>query len=76
MEQHRKYTVRCMEGQGIDRHLLGLRLLAAQSQTDVPVFADPVFARFNDFRLSTSQIAYPWVRGPRALCGTMCAPPW
>ena len=48
-------------GQGIDRHLLALRILAMKEHMSPALFAHPVFARFNDFQLSTSQIAYPVV---------------
>ena len=53
---HAEYTKRASTGQAIDRHLLGLRILAAQAGLKPDVFSDPVFAKNNTFRLSTSTV--------------------
>ncbi|KAF9956374.1 Carnitine O-acetyltransferase mitochondrial [Modicella reniformis] len=64
--RHAQYTAWAVDGQAVDRHLLGLRLIR-KPEEDVPtLFADPVFARTCRWRLSTSQIsddcfiAYGW----------------
>ncbi|KAG0205422.1 Carnitine O-acetyltransferase mitochondrial [Mortierella sp. GBA30] len=64
--RHAQYTAWAVDGQAVDRHLLGLRLIR-KPEEDIPaMFADPVFARSCRWRLSTSQIsddcfiAYGW----------------
>jgi carnitine O-acetyltransferase len=43
------------EGQGIDRHLMGLKLLAIENGLPVPsLFADPAYDKSRHWRLSTS----------------------
>ena len=48
-------------GQGIDRHLLGLRLLASEDKMSPEFFSDPAYVRSTSFRLSTSQIPNPLI---------------
>ncbi|GBG27083.1 Carnitine O-acetyltransferase, partial [Hondaea fermentalgiana] len=55
---HRNYLRRCMGGKGIDRHLLGLRVLAGQQGLSPAIFADKAYAKSTCFTLSTSQM--PW----------------
>ncbi|KIJ55759.1 hypothetical protein M422DRAFT_240375 [Sphaerobolus stellatus SS14] len=53
-------------GQGIDRHLLGLRMSLREGETAPEVFSDPVYTRSSRWTLSTSAIwskhfpAYGW----------------
>ena len=58
---HQKYTLQCMAGNGLDRHLLGLRMAAAEMGVALPaeadIFADPAYARSTSFTLSTSQMS-------------------
>jgi len=55
---HRKYTSAAISGQGIDRHLLGLKLTALENGMDIPqLFMDLSFRENLHFRLSTSQVA-------------------
>ncbi|KAF8939375.1 Choline/Carnitine o-acyltransferase-domain-containing protein [Dissophora ornata] len=64
--RHAKYTAWAVDGQAIDRHLLGLRLIRKSDEEVPALFADPVFSRTCRWRLSTSQIsddcfiAYGW----------------
>ncbi|KAF9184704.1 Carnitine O-acetyltransferase mitochondrial [Haplosporangium sp. Z 11] len=64
--RHAQYTAWAVDGQAIDRHLLGLRLIRRADEKVPAMFEDPVFARSNRWRLSTSQIsddcfiAYGW----------------
>ena len=53
---HNKYTVECMNGQGIDRHLLCLQLVAAEMEfQNMPsLFSDPLYVKSKSFDLSTS----------------------
>ncbi|EJD49075.1 acyltransferase ChoActase/COT/CPT [Auricularia subglabra TFB-10046 SS5] len=50
---HNSYTKSAIQGQGIDRHLLGLRLLMEEGERAEP-FEDELFWRSQDWRLSTS----------------------
>ncbi|KAK5828290.1 Choline/Carnitine o-acyltransferase-domain-containing protein [Linnemannia elongata] len=64
--RHAQYTAWAVDGQAIDRHLLGLRLIRRPEEEVPAMFQDPVFARTCRWRLSTSQIsddcfiAYGW----------------
>ncbi|XP_055853028.1 carnitine O-acetyltransferase-like [Episyrphus balteatus] len=55
---HREYTTMALQGRGVDRHLLGLKLMALENNLPIPEFYNlPAFTRSNHFRLSTSQVA-------------------
>ncbi|KAI8597748.1 acyltransferase ChoActase/COT/CPT [Dissophora ornata] len=64
--RHAQYTAWAVDGQAVDRHLLGLRLIRKTEEEVPPMFTDPVFTRSCRWRLSTSQIsddcfiAYGW----------------
>ncbi|XP_066569268.1 carnitine O-acetyltransferase isoform X1 [Amia ocellicauda] len=54
---HRAYTDMAIQGQAIDRHLLGLRLQAIEDLTSMPeIFMDTAYAVAMHFNLSTSQV--------------------
>ncbi|KAM4597171.1 carnitine O-acetyltransferase-like isoform 1-T1 [Fundulus diaphanus] len=54
---HRAYTNMAVSGQAIDRHLLGLKMQAAEENLPVPaIFTDPAYAKALHYRLSTSQV--------------------
>lgn len=54
---HRSYTNMAVSGQAIDRHLLGLKMQAAEEKLAVPnVFTDASYAKALHYRLSTSQV--------------------
>jgi carnitine O-acetyltransferase len=58
IQSHRQYIDETINGQGIDRHLLGLRLLALENGHNLPeIFQDQAFKRSTHYRLSTSQVA-------------------
>ncbi|KAK9888430.1 hypothetical protein WA026_000678 [Henosepilachna vigintioctopunctata] len=55
---HKKYTIDAINGFGIDRHLLGLKLAAKELGKDLPeIYKDIAFAKSSQMRLSTSQVA-------------------
>ncbi|XP_035684384.1 carnitine O-acetyltransferase-like isoform X2 [Branchiostoma floridae] len=57
VEGHKKYAQETVSGQGIDRHLLGLKLIAVEAGLDVPVlFVDSTYQQAMHFKLSTSQV--------------------
>ncbi|KAF4522336.1 hypothetical protein B566_EDAN011337 [Ephemera danica] len=54
---HKNITLRAISCQGVDRHLLGLRLAAEQTGIEIPqLFRDPGFTRSSHYCLSTSQV--------------------
>lgn len=54
---HKSYTNMAITGQAIDRHLLGLKMLALEEKLAVPdVFSDPSYAKGLHYQLSTSQV--------------------
>lgn len=63
---HSQYMEMAMEGCGVDRHLLGLKLMALENNLPVPSFyQSPGFVKTTHFRLSTSQVAS---RDPVFMC--------
>ena len=59
-EAHKDYTKRCMAGYGVDRHLMGLRIIAAENGMAVhPLFADKAYKLSTTYTLSTSQMPWP-----------------
>ncbi|XP_042193098.1 carnitine O-acetyltransferase isoform X3 [Callorhinchus milii] len=57
VEGHKAYTNMAINGQAIDRHLLGLKLLAIEDLVRVPeIFMDTSYAIAFHFNLSTSQV--------------------
>ncbi|KAJ1968405.1 Carnitine O-acetyltransferase mitochondrial, partial [Dimargaris xerosporica] len=56
---HREYIQAASNGQGVDRHLLGLRCMIENSdeQATATLFTDPAYAQSMSFRLSTSNMS-------------------
>lgn len=55
---HRDYTNLAMQGLGVDRHLLGLKLTALENNIPLPeIYSDAGFVKSAHMRLSTSQVA-------------------
>uniref|UniRef100_A0A4D5R9U8 Carnitine O-acetyltransferase n=1 Tax=Scolopendra viridis TaxID=118503 RepID=A0A4D5R9U8_SCOVI len=58
INSHKQFVVDAVNGHGIDRHLLGLKLVAIENGLDVPrLFLDTGYIRSSHFRISTSQVA-------------------
>jgi carnitine O-acetyltransferase len=54
---HSNYTQEAISGQAIDRHLLGLKLIASENGIETPaLYTDVAYSRSQHFRLSTSQV--------------------
>ena len=48
-----------VSGQGVDRHLLGLRLIAQEAGMEIPdFFKDEAYSKSMYYRLSTSQVSH------------------
>ncbi|XP_008193031.2 carnitine O-acetyltransferase isoform X1 [Tribolium castaneum] len=55
---HKKYSIEAVNGFGVDRHLLGLKLTALENNLPIPqLFSDPSYTRSTHMRISTSQVA-------------------
>ena len=58
IESHKKYVQQAVQGFGIDRHLLGLKLIARENGLEVPeLYSDEGYVKSSTYRLSTSQVA-------------------
>ncbi|XP_056319150.1 carnitine O-acetyltransferase-like [Danio aesculapii] len=54
---HREHTYKAIHGQAIDRHMLGLKMVAIEDLTSLPeIFMDTSFAVASHFNLYTSQV--------------------
>uniref|UniRef100_A0A671VB17 Carnitine O-acetyltransferase n=1 Tax=Sparus aurata TaxID=8175 RepID=A0A671VB17_SPAAU len=54
---HRSYTNMAVSGQAIDRHLLGLKMVAVEKKLPMPdIFTDTAYAKALCYQLSTSQV--------------------
>ncbi|CAH1735571.1 unnamed protein product [Chironomus riparius] len=57
IDAHKKYVSQAVQGFGIDRHLLGLKLIARENGIEVPaLYADEGYVKASTYRLSTSQV--------------------
>lgn len=58
IESHKKYVTQAVQGFAIDRHLLGLKLIAKENNLPVPeLYSDEGYSKSSSYRLSTSQVA-------------------
>lgn len=54
---HRSYTTMAISGQAIDRHLLGLKMVAVEDNLSIPdIYTDTAYAKALHYKLSTSQV--------------------
>ncbi|XP_029301086.1 carnitine O-acetyltransferase [Cottoperca gobio] len=54
---HRSYTNMAISGQAIDRHLLGLKMVAIEEKVSIPdIYADIAYTKALNYKLSTSQV--------------------
>ena len=50
------YMAKAVDARGVDRHLLGLRLLVRPAESMPSLFVDPAYSKTCHWNLSTSQI--------------------
>ncbi|XP_054743425.1 carnitine O-acetyltransferase isoform X1 [Anastrepha obliqua] len=77
IDSHRAYTTMALQGKGVDRHLLGLKVMAVENKKPIPAFFNsPGYLKSLIFRVSTSQVATPnlgfMVYGPAVDDGYAC----
>lgn len=57
IDAHKKFVSMAVQGLGIDRHLLGLKLIARENGMEVPaLYSDEGYVKSSTYRLSTSQV--------------------
>lgn len=57
IDSHVRYMADAVEGRGVDRHLLGLRMSIRPNEPKPSIFADPAYSRSSHWQLSTSQLS-------------------
>ncbi|KAJ1988385.1 Carnitine O-acetyltransferase mitochondrial [Coemansia spiralis] len=57
VKAHGAYAKACAEGKGVDRHLLGLRLVLKPGEEKPAIFQDTTYAESSHWYLSTSQLS-------------------
>lgn len=64
-KKHGQLTKEAAMGQGFDRHLYALRLLAEKTNTSCNIFEDPAYINLNHNIISTSTLSSPavWAGG-------------
>ncbi|ORZ39107.1 acyltransferase ChoActase/COT/CPT [Catenaria anguillulae PL171] len=60
---HGKYMKDASEGRGVDRHLLGLRMLLQPGEDKPKIFTDAAYAKSCHWNLSTSQLTSEYFDG-------------
>ncbi|KAJ3340491.1 Carnitine O-acetyltransferase mitochondrial [Gonapodya sp. JEL0774] len=63
VDAHVAYMNDALEGHGVDRHLLGLRLILKPDEPKPEIFTDPTYTKSSHWRLSTSQIPNDYFEG-------------
>jgi carnitine O-acetyltransferase len=57
IEAHKSFVGQAVRGLAVDRHLLGLKLIAKENGIPIPeIFTEKGFVQSTHFRLSTSQV--------------------
>ncbi|KAG0306958.1 Carnitine O-acetyltransferase mitochondrial [Dissophora globulifera] len=63
LDAHVSYMANALEGHGVDRHLLGLRLSLKPTESKPSMFTQDVFSRSSHWNLSTSQLSGEYFDG-------------
>lgn len=59
IQNHTKLTVEASAGHGVDRHLLGLRIMASPEELkQIKLFTDPSYIKGMSFKLSCTNIIH------------------
>jgi carnitine O-acetyltransferase len=61
--RHIQYAAWAVEGQGVDRHMFGLRKLVREGEEMPQVFKEEVFSKSSHWEMSTSNLSSPWLDG-------------
>lgn len=61
--RHLQYAAWAADGQGVDRHLFGLKKLLKEGESLPEIYKDGAFGKTNNWELSTSQLSSPFFDG-------------
>ena len=61
--RHAQYAAWATDGQGVDRHLFGLKKLLKEGEPLPEIFTDPAFGQSSHWELSTSQLSSRYLNG-------------
>ncbi|EIN12792.1 acyltransferase ChoActase/COT/CPT [Punctularia strigosozonata HHB-11173 SS5] len=61
--RHLQYAAWAADGQGVDRHLFGLKKMLREGEPVPEIYTDPAFSKTNHWELSTSQLSSKFVDG-------------
>jgi len=61
--RHLQYAAWAADGQGVDRHLFGLKKMLKDGEPTPKLYLDPAFSKTNHWELSTSQLSSPFFDG-------------
>ncbi|QRV92663.1 carnitine O-acetyltransferase [Ceratobasidium sp. AG-Ba] len=63
VKQHLAYAAWAADGQGVDRHLFGLKRMIREGEPTPSIYTDPSYSRSNHWELSTSQLSSEYLDG-------------
>ncbi|KAM5533620.1 hypothetical protein V8D89_012733 [Ganoderma adspersum] len=63
ISRHLQYAAWAADGQGVDRHLFGLKKLLKDGEPVPAIYTDEAFGKTNHWELSTSQLSSPFLDG-------------
>ncbi|KAG1776190.1 acyltransferase ChoActase/COT/CPT [Suillus placidus] len=63
VSRHLQYAAWAADGQGVDRHLFGLKKMVRDGESVPAIYSDPAFSKTNHWELSTSQLSSKYLDG-------------
>ncbi|KXN82233.1 Carnitine O-acetyltransferase, mitochondrial [Leucoagaricus sp. SymC.cos] len=63
VSRHIQYSSWAADGQGVDRHLFGLKKMLKEGEDLPEIYKDPAFAKSSHWELSTSQLSSKYFEG-------------
>ncbi|PVF97619.1 putative carnitine O-acetyltransferase mitochondrial precursor [Serendipita vermifera] len=63
VNRHLQYAAWAADGQGVDRHLFGLKRLLKEGEETPRLYEDVAYSRTNHWELSTSNLSSRWLDG-------------
>jgi carnitine O-acetyltransferase len=63
VNRHLQYAAWAADGQGVDRHLFGLKKLLKEGEETPRLYEDVAYSRTNHWELSTSNLSSNWLDG-------------
>ncbi|KAF8843212.1 acyltransferase ChoActase/COT/CPT [Paxillus ammoniavirescens] len=61
--RHLQYAAWAADGQGVDRHLFGLKRMLGEGEETPTIYSDPAYSKSNHWELSTSQLSSKFIDG-------------